>query len=181
MTCLSPNTPHHRLVRNDNPPAPKSKLLTWPELLAQREEWRRDKRVVVWTNGCFDLLHAGHVQSLQAARQFGDVLVVGLNNDDSVRRLKGPQRPIMSESERVAVLSALAAVDAIVLFPEDTPELALGRLKPDVHCKGSEYAPPNGKPIPEADLVRSYGGTVRFLPMLPGLSTTELARRMLEH
>jgi len=166
---------------SDSRPLPVApKLLEWPGLLTLRESWRHEGRKVVWTNGCFDLVHAGHVQSLQAARDFGDVLVVGLNSDDSVRRLKGDKRPIMNATERAIVLSALACVDGVVIFGELTPENALSRLKPDIHCKGAEYAPPHGKPIPEAALVRSYGGEVRFLPMLPGVSTTDLVQRILQ-
>lgn len=152
--------------------------LDWPELLARRARWRQDGLKVVWTNGCFDLLHAGHVRSLQAARAFGDILVVGLNSDASIRQLKGDRRPIMPEAERAEVLAALACVDVVVVFDETTPESALSRLKPDIHCKGAEYAPPSGKAIPEAALVQEYGGEVRFLPMFPGVSTTELVRRI---
>jgi D-beta-D-heptose 7-phosphate kinase/D-beta-D-heptose 1-phosphate adenosyltransferase len=162
------------------PPPDGSKLLAWPDLQAARESWRQKGKVVVWTNGCFDLLHAGHVRSLQAAKHFGDILVVGLNNDQSVRHLKGPARPIMPESERAIVLSALACIDAIILFGEATPEASLARLRPDIHCKGAEYAPPHGKLIPEAAIVESYGGRVCFLPMLPGVSTTDLVQRVLE-
>jgi D-glycero-beta-D-manno-heptose 1-phosphate adenylyltransferase len=154
------------------------KLEGWDALLRSRERWRAEGKVVVWTNGCFDLLHPGHVRSLQAARRLGDVLVVGINSDESVRRLKGPGRPILSADERAVVLSALACVERVVVFDEPTPESALLRLRPDVHCKGAEYAPPHGKPVPEAQAVRSYGGRVEFLPFLPGVSTTEVIRRV---
>jgi rfaE bifunctional protein nucleotidyltransferase chain/domain len=154
------------------------KVLGWPALLAWREQARRDGRVVVWTNGCFDLLHVGHVRSLQAARALGDVLVVGVNDDASVHRLKGPFRPIVPAAQRAELLAALACVDAVLLFGEDTPAQALGRLRPDVHCKGADYAPPDGKPIPEAAVVAAYGGRLEFLPLLPGLSTSELVRRI---
>jgi rfaE bifunctional protein nucleotidyltransferase chain/domain len=147
-------------------------------LLAERARWRAEGRVVVWTNGCFDLLHAGHVRSLRAARALGDILVVGLNGDASVRRLKGPGRPLVPAAERAEVLAALACVDRVVVFDEDTPEAALAWLRPDVHCKGVDYAPPHGKPIPEATLVEGYGGRIVFLPLSPGLSTTELLRRI---
>jgi rfaE bifunctional protein nucleotidyltransferase chain/domain len=133
---------------------------------------------VVWTNGCFDLLHVGHVRSLQAARAFGDILVVGLNSDDSVRRLKGPNRPIVPALERAEVLAALECVAHVIVFDELTPEAALARLEPDVHCKGADYAPPHGKPIPEAGVVQAYGGRIEFLPLVPDVSTSELARRL---
>jgi phosphoheptose isomerase len=154
------------------------KVVDWDTLLDLREQWRRDGRTVVWTNGCFDLLHAGHVRSLEEARAFGDVLVVGLNGDAAVGALKGPGRPVLPAAERAEILAGLAAVDHVVVFDELTPEAALERLRPDVHAKGADYAPPNGKPIPELDLVRSYGGEVRFIPLVPGSSTTEIVSRI---
>jgi rfaE bifunctional protein nucleotidyltransferase chain/domain len=159
-------------------PAGAGKLADWPALLAWRAEMRAAGRTVVWTNGCFDLLHVGHVRSLQAARALGEVLVVGVNSDASVRRLKGPTRPLVPAAERVEVLAALGCVDRVVVFEEDTPAEALARLRPDVHCKGADYAPPDGKPIPEAAVITGYGGRVEFLPLVPGNSTSELAERM---
>ncbi len=155
-----------------------AKVVEWPVLQQLRDQWRRQGQVVVWTNGCFDLLHLGHVRNVQAARRFGDRLVVGLNSDASVGRLKGPGRPIVPAWERAEVLAALDCVDAVVLFDEETPEKALERLRPDIHCKGADYAPPHGKPIPEARAVHAYGGRVAFLPLIPGLSTTDLLRRI---
>lgn len=152
---------------------------SWKSLLAKRDQWRALNKVVVWTNGCFDLLHVGHVRSLQAARALGDVLVVGLNSDESVRRLKGPLRPILAEAERAEILRALACVDAVIIFSEATPEVALSMLKPDIHCKGGDYAPPHGKPVPEAAIVAAYGGRVAFLPLIPGVSTTGIEQRIL--
>jgi D-beta-D-heptose 7-phosphate kinase/D-beta-D-heptose 1-phosphate adenosyltransferase len=155
-----------------------AKVLDLEQLLPLRERWRQVGKTVVWTNGCFDLLHVGHVRGLQEARTLGDVLIVGVNSDESVRRLKGPERPIVPDAERAEVLAALACVDYVVIFGEATPEAALARLKPDIHCKGGDYAPPSQKPIHEAELVRSYGGRIAFLTLTPGVSTTELARRM---
>ncbi|HEU4942775.1 MAG TPA: SIS domain-containing protein, partial [Gaiellaceae bacterium] len=159
-------------------PAHSPKVLDWGALLDLREQWRRDGRTVVWTNGCFDLLHVGHVRSLEEARAFGDVLVVGVNGDEAVTALKGPGRPVLPAADRAEILAALEAVDHVVVFDELTPEAALERLRPDVHAKGADYAPPNGKPIPELDLVRSYGGEVRFVPLVPGSSTTEIVSRI---
>ncbi|HEV3446668.1 MAG TPA: adenylyltransferase/cytidyltransferase family protein [Gemmataceae bacterium] len=156
----------------------QGKIVGWDELLQKRRQWRNAGRTVVWTNGCFDLLHAGHVHSLQSARKLGDVLVVGLNSDDSVRRIKGPERPILPARERALMLAALACVDHVVIFEETTPENALARLQPDIHCKGAEYAPPNGKPVPERGVVASYGGRIEYLPLVAGLSTTDLVRRI---
>jgi rfaE bifunctional protein nucleotidyltransferase chain/domain len=163
------------------PPGPRSpKVVDWDALLAWRCGRRREGRTVVWSNGCFDLLHVGHVRSLQAARALGDALVVGVNSDQSVRRLKGPRRPIVPAAERVEVLAALECVDRVVVFDDLTPEAALARLQPDVHCKGADYAPPHGKPIPEARVVTGYGGRIEFLPLLPAVSTSDLVRRIRE-
>jgi rfaE bifunctional protein nucleotidyltransferase chain/domain len=126
---------------------------------------------VVATGGCFDLLHAGHVSVLQAARALGDCLVVCVNSDESVRRLKGSDRPLVPEEDRAAVLHAVGCVDAVVVFDEDTPERALARLKPDVWAKGGDYAVAE---LPEARLVASWGGRTEILPYVAGRSTTRL-------
>ena len=161
-------------------PSLSIKSIDWPALLAARERARAEGKRVVWTNGCFDLLHVGHIRSLQAARRLGDVLVVGVNSDDSVRQLKGPKRPILPAEERVEILAALECVDHVIVFDELTPEAALACLRPDVHCKGADYAPPHGKPIPEAALIVSFGGRVEFLPLVPSTSTSDLIRRIHE-
>jgi len=129
--------------------------------------------IVVATGGCFDLLHAGHVAVLQQARALGDCLVVLLNSDDSVRRLKGPSRPLQSETDRADVLRALGCVDAVHVFGEDTPSEALTALRPDVFAKGGDYALTS---IPEADVVAGWGGQAVVLPYLAGRSTTNLIR-----
>lgn len=126
---------------------------------------------VVATGGCFDLLHAGHVSTLEAARRLGDCLVVCLNSDASVRRLKGTDRPLVPEADRVAVLSALACVDAVVVFDEDTPQAALERLRPDLFAKGGDYAVGE---LPEAATLARWGGEVVVLPYVEGRSTTGL-------
>jgi rfaE bifunctional protein nucleotidyltransferase chain/domain len=156
------------------------RVLSPAELPALGESLRAAGKVVVWTNGCFDLFHAGHARSLRAARELGDVLVVGVNSDDSVRRLKGPGRPVLPAPERAELVAALACVDYVVVFGEDTPEECIRLLRPRVHCKGADYAPPSGKPVPEAALVESYGGRVAYLPLAEGISTTELIRRVRE-
>jgi rfaE bifunctional protein nucleotidyltransferase chain/domain len=129
---------------------------------------------VVATGGCFDVLHAGHVACLEAARRLGDCLVVLLNSDASVTRLKGPGRPVHTQEDRARVLLGLGCVDAVVVFDEDSPHAALERLRPDVWAKGGDY---NADTLPEASLVRSWGGRVVLLPYLPGRSTT----RIIEH
>ncbi|MDQ1681458.1 MAG: D-beta-D-heptose 7-phosphate kinase / D-beta-D-heptose 1-phosphate adenosyltransferase [Frankiaceae bacterium] len=133
---------------------------------------------VVATGGCFDLLHAGHVGLLEQARALGDCLVVLLNGDDSVRRLKGASRPLQPAADRAAVLSALSSVDAVVVFDEDTPEVALSRLRPDIWAKGGDYTI---DALPESPLVASWGGQVVLLPFLPGRSTTRLVQEVLAH
>ena len=139
-------------------------------------DWRNSVAgKVVFSNGVFDLLHPGHVDILTASRSCGDFLVVGLNSDDSVRRLKGPERPIRSESERAYVLSALEAVDAVVIFEQDTPlELVLA-LRPDVIAKGGDYVE---ETIVGAKEVKSWGGEVRVIPLTPGQSTTSIIEKL---
>jgi phosphoheptose isomerase len=152
-----------------------AKLFELPELLAWREECRARKRTVVWTNGVFDVLHVGHLHSLQEAKKFGDVLVVGVNTDASVRANKGPGRPIYACEERVELLAALDLVDAILVFGDPTPEHVLAQLKPDVHVKGADYA---SKPIPERAIVEAYGGRVELIPLVPGRSSTSTLERL---
>jgi len=159
-------------------PSTSNKVMGWETLLGRRAAWRAQSKTVVWTNGCFDLVHVGHIRSLTAAKQFGDILVVGVNSDSSVRQLKGSTRPVMPQLERAELLAALQCVDAVVIFNELTPETALSRLQPEVHCKGADYAPPHGKPIPESKLVESYGGKVRFLPLVPETSTSRIVEKI---
>ena len=129
----------------------------------------------MFTNGVFDLLHEGHVASLEAARALGEVLVVGINSDDSVRRLgKGPGRPVIGAPARARVVAALTAVDRVVVFDEDTPYELIAALRPDVLAKGADYP---REAIVGADLVESWGGTVHQIPLVPGISTTALLRR----
>jgi len=142
------------------------------------EHARASGRLIVWTNGVFDLLHVGHLDSLRAARALGDILVVGVNGDASVRANKGESRPIVTDAERAALVAALDVVDYVHVFSELTPEEALKALRPHIHCKGQDYAPPNGKPIPERAFVESYGGRVELLPMVPGRSSTGLVERL---
>ena len=166
-------------------PAKGGKLTASPkeyaldELVALRAALRQRKRTVAWTNGVFDVLHVGHLASLRAARGFGDALIVGINSDASVRANKGPTRPIFPAAERVEMLAALDCVDAITVFDAATPVDVLAAVQPDVHVKGADYAPPNGKPIPEAELVRSWGGRVEFVPLVPGRSSTDTLARLL--
>lgn len=140
-----------------------------PDALAQRQG-----RKLVFTNGVFDVLHAGHVRYLEAARALGDLLIVGLNSDESVRRLgKGPNRPIHSLAERAEVLAALRSVDGVVAFDEDLPIRLIEILRPEIHAKGGDY---NAEDLPETPAVRSYGGSVAILPLSPGLSSSRAIR-----
>jgi len=146
--------------------------MTWED--ARR--WRGAVRGrVVFTNGVFDLLHPGHVDVLVGARSRGDVLVVGLNSDASVRRLKGPERPVRSESERAYVLAALAAVDALVVFDEDTPLSLVLHLRPDIIVKGGDYTPGS---VVGAREVQAWGGEVAIIPLTPGQSTTRILEKL---
>jgi D-beta-D-heptose 7-phosphate kinase / D-beta-D-heptose 1-phosphate adenosyltransferase len=146
----------------------------WGRALEVAERTRRRGGTVVATGGCFDLLHSGHVATLEGARALGDCLVVLLNSDASVSRLKGSDRPLVPERDRAQVLSALRCVDAVVVFDEDTPEAALVRLRPDVFTKGADY---RGRTIPEESVMRGFGGQVVLLPVVSGRSTTRLIER----
>ena len=154
-------------------PAKRRHRTTEPLLLARSV--RENGGKVVATGGCFDLLHAGHVRSLTAARELGDCLVVCLNSDASVHRLKGEQRPIMNQQDRAELLLALECVDAVMIFDEDTPEAALDRLRPDIWVKGGDYK--NAR-LPEAELVESWGGRCVTVPYHPARSTTGLAEAL---
>jgi len=133
---------------------------------------------IVFTNGCFDVLHRGHVGYLSQARELGDVLVVAVNSDESVRRLKGPTRPVNPQEDRAAVLAALGCVDHVVVFDEDSPERLLEAVRPDVYVKGGDYRP---ELIPEAELVTRLGGEVRTLDYLPDRSTSAIIDRIRRH
>jgi D-beta-D-heptose 7-phosphate kinase/D-beta-D-heptose 1-phosphate adenosyltransferase len=159
------------------PPAPDLPKLA-PDLatlVARLAPLRARGGRVVFTNGCFDLLHPGHVRYLGAARALGDALVVGLNDDASISRAKGPGRPILRAAERAEVLAGLAAVDHLIVFEDDTPRRLIAALRPDVLVKGADWAPDD---IVGADEVRATGGRVERVALVPGVSTTELIRRM---
>lgn len=128
---------------------------------------------VVFTNGCFDLLHVGHVRCLQEARRQGDLLMVGLNDDESTRRVKGPGRPLMDQGDRAEILAALECVDYVILFTEPTAERLVRSLKPDVYVKGGDY---RVEGLPEAKAVSEYGGLVHLTPVTRGRSTSNLIR-----
>ena len=151
-------------------------ILSVDEAVAWREKQRAAGRRVVFTNGVFDVLHAGHVSYLAWARDQGDALILGLNTDESVRANKGELRPIVPFEERAQVLAALRSVDVVVAFGERTPELLLDRLRPDVHVKSAQYREDE---LPERAVVRAYGGEIRLAPHLEGASTTDTIARIL--
>ncbi len=149
-----------------------AKVMTWDEAAT----WRRGVRGrVVFTNGVFDLLHPGHVDVLAQARALGDALVVGLNSDMSVRRLKGQERPVRTEAERAYVLAALRDVDAVVVFSEDTPQDLIRHLRPDVLVKGGDYTL---ETVVGRDDVEAWGGRVVIVPLRPGQSTTSIIEKL---
>lgn len=159
-------------MSDGTPRDPAAKIRDW----SSAAQWRASlSGRVVFTNGVFDLLHPGHVDVLLSARRCGDALVVGLNSDDSVRRLKGPERPIRTESERAYVLSAFEMVDCVVLFGDDTPLELIRTLRPDVLVKGGDYTEAT---IVGAEDVRSWGGDVRVIALTPGQSTTRIVQTL---
>ena len=152
-----------------------NKIKTLPELLNTLKSLRRKKKKVVFTNGCFDILHAGHVNYLAKAKSLGDILVIGLNSDSSVKKLKGRSRPVVSQKNRAIVLGALWAVDFVVIFNELTPIKLIKAIKPDVLVKGGDWKKEN---IIGADFIESYGGKVRSLEYIKGLSTRGIVKRI---
>ena len=147
-------------------------VVSQSELLERRQDWRKQGRRVVFTNGCFDLIHPGHVRLLETARAQGDILVVAVNSDESVRRLKGPNRPILPQTDRAEVLAAMAAVDAVTVFSEDTPCALLERLLPDVLVKGADWS----HWIAGREIVEGSGGEVVAIPFEEHYSTTDLVQ-----
>ena len=152
------------------------KVVTKAELVPLLERARREKQRIVFTNGCFDLMHIGHTRYLQAAKALGDILVVGVNSDASVKSLKkAPDRPIVAEAQRAEVVAALECVDYVVMFPEPDPLNLITALQPDVLVKGGDW------PIDQIigrEVVERRGGTVKTIPLVPGMSTTALIQRI---
>jgi len=138
------------------------------------EKWRKEGKKIVFTNGCFDIIHAGHVDYLEKAKALGDVLIVGMNSDDSVKRIKGKERPINPQEYRKRVLEALKPVDLVIVFDEDTPENLIKAVKPDVLVKGGDWSIEN---IVGADFVKSYGGQVTTIDFVYDISTTKIIQK----
>lgn len=140
-------------------------------------KWRNDSKRIIFTNGCFDIIHRGHIEYLKQAKLLGDALIVGLNSDASVKRLKGKQRPYQSEQDRAAILDAMEMVELIIIFNEDTPLNLICELKPDVLVKGGDY---DRRSIVGAEEVENWGGRVIIIPFLKGFGTTRLVEKILE-
>ena len=152
-----------------------SKILGLKQLACQVEGLRRVGQKIVFTNGCFDLLHLGHVRYLEQAKALGDVLVVAVNSDDSVRALKGEGRPLIPESQRAQIIAALACVDFVTIFSDPDPIPTIQALRPDVHVKGGDYTE---EQLPEAEVVKAYGGEVVIIPQIDAPSTSNLIERI---
>jgi rfaE bifunctional protein nucleotidyltransferase chain/domain len=150
-------------------------VLSRQELSKTLEQLRSEGKCIVTTNGCFDLLHVGHVRFLQASKALGDILAVGLNSDASVRRLKGEQRPLNTQDDRAEVLAALACVDFVSIFDEDTPVEFIKAAKPNIHAKGADY---QASDLAETPVVEALGGTMHIIALVPGRSTTSLVNKI---
>ena len=153
----------------------ESKIVSLPDAAELVSNWKADGQKVVFTNGCFDVLHYGHVCYLAEAKELGDKLIVGLNSDASVRRLKGETRPINGQKERATLLAALSFIDAIVIFEEDTPENLIKNISPDFLVKGGDYT---FETIVGADFVSSYGGKVITIPLVKNFSSSSIIKRL---
>lgn len=140
-------------------------------------KWRNDQKIIVFTNGCFDIIHRGHVEYLQKAKLLGDILIVGLNSDASVKRIKGKPRPYQDEQDRAAILNAMKMIDMVVIFDEDTPLDLICELKPNVLVKGGDY---DSQLIVGAKEVESWGGSVKIIPFIKGYGTSKLVEKILD-
>lgn len=150
-------------------------ILQWQKLSLFREKWRRQGKKVVFTNGCFDLLHAGHVWLFKEAKKLGDILIVAVNSDASLRRLKGPKRPVFPLKERLEILAAIEFIDVLTVFAQDTPQKIIALLRPDVLVKGGDW--PLDQVVGRREVEES-GGRVVLIPYIKGLSTTELIKKI---
>ena len=154
----------------------KNKIISRPQITGLISDLKKKRQKIVFTNGCFDLLHVGHVRYLQEAKASGDCLVIGLNSDQSVRQIKDPARPLIAEDQRAEVLAALECVDYIVLFDEADPFQLIEEVRPEVLVKGADWSMDK---IIGADLVNSYGGEVRRVDLVPSISTSEIINRII--
>ena len=153
------------------------KIVGVPVLKKKIAALKKKRKKIAFTNGCFDILHYGHVNYLEKAKKDNRVLVVGINSDSSIKRIKGDLRPILGQKERTSLLAALACVDFVTIFNEDTPQKLIEAVKPDVLIKGADW---KGKPIAGADFIQAYGGKVEFIKFIDGFSTTNIIQKILE-
>lgn len=151
------------------------RIYSRPDLVEQRRRWKTDRKTVVFTNGCYDLLHPGHIRLLEQARSLGDILILALNTDASVSRMKGPSRPLIPEANRAGMVASLAAVDAVTLFDEDTPREVIAEVLPDILVKGADWS----HFIAGREEVEAAGGKVMTIPLEPGFSTTNIVEQLL--
>jgi len=154
------------------------KVVELNELLNTVSKLKKQNKTIITTNGCFDIIHAGHVRYLKSAKELGDVLIVCLNSDASVQRLKGPTRPLNHQDDRAEVMSALCAIDYVVIFEEDTPIDVLGKIKPDIHVKGGDYTE---ETLPETKIIKQGGGKIQFIPFVEGRSTTNIINKIYQN
>ena len=154
----------------------KDKILSWKAISERRSQWKQEGKKVVFTNGCFDILHYGHLHYLAEARDLGDILIVGANSAESISRLKGPNRPIQDELTRYHMLASLVFVDVVTVFAEDTPLKLIEAIRPDILVKGGDWSP---EQIVGSEIVLADGGEVRSLPFVEGFSTTSIEKKIL--
>jgi len=154
------------------------KIKTLPEIKKIVNDFKKKGKKIVFTNGCFDIIHAGHIKILKKAKSLGDILIVGLNKDKSVRKLKGENRPIMKEKHRAEILASFEMVDFVVLFGEETPEKLIKEIKPDVLVKGEDY---KNKKIVGKEIVEKYGGKVILCPLVKNCSTSLIIKKIKEN
>lgn len=155
-----------------------NKILTKNKSLETIQFHKERGETVVFTNGCFDVLHVGHLSLLEQAKGFGDILCVGINSDDSVRKLKGESRPVNNQFDRATLLAALEVVDYVTVFEEETPCEIISRLQPNVHVKGGDYNPEDYRNMPEAKVVKEYGGEVKIVKIVEGKSSSSILSKM---
>jgi glycerol-3-phosphate cytidylyltransferase len=153
----------------------QSKILSAEQAAVLSEKEKQNGKTVVFTNGCFDILHSGHVTYLEQAKALGDILILGLNSDKSVKSIKGPERPINNETDRAIVIAALESIDYVVIFEEDTPIELLKKIKPNIQAKGGDYV---AEELPEFPIVTGFGGTINILPFVAGKSTTSTLEKI---
>jgi rfaE bifunctional protein nucleotidyltransferase chain/domain len=153
------------------------KIKSREEIKNISENLKKEGRIVVFTNGCFEILHPGHIEMLERAKMLGDILIVGINSDESIKKIKGNKKLILDEWARSRIIASLEAVDYVVIFNEETPEKIISEIKPNIHVKGGDY---KIEDLPEAKIVESYGGKIKILPLLEGFSTTNIIKKILE-